>query len=183
MNPGPEFTLVSTQSLPKDIEGDLTTYKEGENRSSIWTKYPVSYTYPTYDPYTSVCADILTPFGILAIYATIIGVFGGKGKRFQEDLKGQLSDFDKLFPGKHVCLIGDFNTTFNGFKYPNEAAQRTLNEVFQKFNLNNLTTEIEDCVDHIAISKDFIIDTEKSISLWNLDKRMSDHVGVSVSIS
>ena len=182
INPGPEYTLVATQDLPKDIEGKLVTYKEGENRSSIWSKYPVSDTYLTYDHYTSVCADLLTPLGMLRVYATIIGVFGGKGDRFKEDLKGQLSDFDKLFLDKQVCLIGDFNIAFNGYPYPSKPDMKTMNKIIEQHNLTNLTSMIADSVDHVAISNNFLNDTEKSIILWNLDKRVSDHIGVSVSI-
>jgi len=177
-----DYTLISTLSLPKDLEGKATTYKEGENRSSIWSKYPVSNTYPTYDPYTSLCADIQTPFGMLRVYATIIGVFGGRGDRFKEDLKGQLSDFDKLFLGKQVCLVGDYNTTFHGYAYPNPDTRKELAKLLEQHNLTNLTSIIADSVDHIAISNNFLHDTEKCISFWNLDKRISDHIGVSVTI-
>jgi endonuclease/exonuclease/phosphatase family metal-dependent hydrolase len=45
--------------------------------------------------------------------------------------------------------------------------------------LQNLTSEIDGNIDHIAISKSFRKTAECA---WNLDKTLSDHIGVSVSV-
>ena len=181
VTPPANYNLVSTKFLPTNFDGVI--YADGENRTSIWTKFPVAKAYKTFDDVTSVCADISTPFGLLTIYATIIGVFGGKGQRFQDDLQGQLQDFDNLFSNKQVCLIGDYNVTFTGFVYPSYLARQTLNSVFEKFVLTNLTSSISDSVDHIAISNDFIKSKKIKLDSWNLDKSLSDHIGVSITLT
>ncbi len=84
------YNSISTEFLPEYF--DNIKYKAGENRTTIWTSYPIIETHKTYDSFTSVCSDIQTEFGILIVYGTIIGVFGGKGQRFETDLQGQLND-------------------------------------------------------------------------------------------
>ncbi len=179
--PDGDYNLVSTLPLFKGLDG--IDYQEGEIRSAIWTKYSVNITYETYDQYTSVCADILTPYGVLTLYATIIGVFGGKGDRFKQDLENQYLDFAKVFADKQGCIIGDFNTAFTGFAYPSLIARQKLNEAFDKFDLTNLTSSITDSVDHIAVSSSFMIGKTCTIDQpWNMDKKLSDHLGYSVTI-
>lgn len=176
-------TLVATNHLPHDFDGNLCIpYTSVENRTSIWTKYPVTKTYQTYDGFTSVCADISTPLGQLTVYATIIGVFNGLRPRFHHDLKGQLLDFGAIFPGKQVAIIGDYNISFTGRAYPSHAARQTLNQTFEKHNLTNLTGSIINAIDHIAISNDFIKNTSITLDIWNLDKEVSDHIGFAVTL-
>lgn len=175
---------VSTDFIPQDYDENLRIeYKEGENRTTIWTKYPINRTYKTYDLFTAVCAEIETPFGPLVVYATIIGVFNGKRPRFHTDLKGHLEDFDVIFPGKKVALIGDYNITFSGYLYPSLNARKAMLNVFEKHEMKNLTSEIEDTVDHIAFSTDVLSNKTFKIETWNLDKRLSDHEGFAVTIS
>jgi endonuclease/exonuclease/phosphatase family metal-dependent hydrolase len=176
--------LVATNHQPHDFDGNLKVpYKPDENRTSIWTKYPVTNKYKTYDGFTSVCADIATPHGQLTVFATIIGVFNGLRPRFHHDLQGQLLDFDTIFPGKQVAVIGDYNITFTGRAYPSHATRQTLNQTFDKHNLTNLTGTILNAVDHIAISSDFIKNKTITLDTWNLDKKISDHIGFAATIT
>ena len=174
------YDLVSTDLLPKQLDG--VPYKDGENRVSIWTKFPATPSQKTFNGFTSVCTDIPTPFGLLTVYGTIIGIFGGTKPPFHQDLQSQLLDFDRIFPGKKVCLVGDYNIIFSGQAYPSHLARETLNDVFQKFALTNLTATISDCVDHIALSDSFIKNKKVNIDTWNLDKVLSDHIGISVTL-
>jgi hypothetical protein len=173
---------ISTDLLPHNHDG--INYNANENRTSIFSKYPITKTYKTFDNFTSLCADIETPFGSLTIYATIIGVFGGKGNRFNEDLQHHISDFEKLLNDKQVCIVGDYNTTFNGFTYPSHSARDTMNSVFDKFHLTNLTASIDNCVDHISISNEFLKNKKVQINdVWNTDKKLSDHIGTAITLS
>ena len=139
--------------------------------------------YSTYNDKTSVCADIKTESGVLTVYATIIGILGGTKPPFKEDLQSQLQDFNRLFPGKQVCIVGDYNITFTGRVYPSRLAREALNNVFEKFKLTNLTASTTGWVDHIAISGGFI--GNKKVSFQNLNKKdeLSDHIGVCATIS
>ena len=175
------YHCISTDLLPNNHDG--INYNAKEKRTSVFSKYPIKNTYKTFDKFTSLCADIETPFGLLTIYATIIGVFGGKGSRFDEDLKHHLFDFDILLPNKHVCIIGDYNIMFNGFKYPSKSARNKMNNVFDKFHLSNLTASLDFCVDHISISNGYIKNKKVHVDdIWNIDKTLSDHIGTSITL-
>lgn len=169
------YTCISTDILPNDF--DNIKYRAGENRVSILTKYKPTTQYQTFDSFTTVCTDIETPFGSLAVYGSIIGVFGNRQPRFDNDLNAQLADFKKLFPSRQVCLAGDLNVTFSGQPWPSNKARQTLMEAFNALGLTNTTSNIADTVDHIVLSIDFIKDKQLIIETWNEDKKLSDHVG------
>lgn len=174
------YNCVSTETLTENY--DNVNYKDSENRTTIWTKYNFVNHYKTFDKFTSVCSEIETEFGILKVYGTIIGVFGGIGKRFESDLIGQLKDFENFEAEKSNCIIGDLNIYFSGYAYPSHYARNILNETFQKLKMTNLTSEIEENVDHIIISKEFMKNKKTKIETWNLDKKLSDHIGICLTI-
>lgn len=169
------YTCISTDILPTDF--DNIKYSAGENRVSILTKYKATTCHKTFDSFTAVCADIDTPFGLLTVYGSIIGVFANRQPRFDNDLCGQLADFEKIFPGRQVCFAGDLNVTFSGRPYPSNKARQTLVEAFKTYGLTNVTANIADTVDHIVLSKDFLENKHLEIETWNEDKKLSDHVG------
>ena len=178
INLGESYSSISTKLLPENYDG--IDYKNGENRVTIWTKYKIKAHHKTCDEFTNVCAEIETPLGLLTLYATIIGVFGGKGERFKNDLKNQINDFEKLLINKQVCIAGDFNVMFSGYAYPSHLARQTLNDVFDKLELTNTTKDIKDNVDHIVVSKNFLMGEPLT---WNEDKKLSDHIGICISIT
>ena len=175
------YNCVATVELPSNHDGIV--YKANENRTTIWTKYEVINQTETFDNYTSICAQIKTEFGNLNIYATIIGVFGGKGERFKNDLKQHLDDFKKFNINEINCIIGDLNTTFSGFTYPSHYAKNTLNGTFENLKMKNLTAEIPNNVDHIILSENILENKIIETQIWNLDKKLSDHIGICLSIS
>lgn len=177
----PGYHCVSTSSLPTGFDG--IKYKVGENRTSIWTKYQALQIHKTFDNFTTACADVATPFGLLRVYGTIIGVFGGTNRSFKEDLAGNLKDFELLIPGQHACIIGDFNVMFSGRAYPSRRGKEILNDCFEKFDLQNTTESIDNNVDHIVISKFFLQERRYSIFSWNEDKSLSDHMGHCLTIN
>jgi len=177
---GKEYSFVATESLINGYDG--IQYKTGENRTTIWTKYKIGIQQETYDSFTSVCAQIETPNGLLNVYGTIIGVFGGIGERFKSDLENQILDFENLSTESSICIVGDFNVTFSGRVYPSHDARNKLNLVFEKLELINLTSEIENNVDHIVLSKSYMENKKVKIETWNLDKKLSDHIGVCLTL-
>ena len=175
------YVCISTENLPPEF--DSVKYKPGENRTSIWTKYKVITKWQTYDNFTNVCAEIESPFGILTVYGTIIGVFAHKQPRFDIDLKGNLEDFEKYFSGRQVCIAGDFNVMFSGFAYPSRKARKTLNDSFKKYNLINTTASIEKNIDHIVLSNNLLEGRKTIIETWNQDKKLSDHIGLCLTLN
>lgn len=180
INPGKEYSPIETETLIKGYDG--INYHLGENRTTIWTKYKIVEEHKTFDSYTAVCAQIETQNGSLNVYATIIGVFGGIGERFKSDLENQLLDFEKLSSENPLCIIGDLNVTFSGRVYPSHDARNKLNDAFEKLKLTNVTAAIENNVDHIVVSKDFIQNKKVTIETWNHDKKLSDHIGICLTI-
>lgn len=176
------YEYIKTSSLPKYIDGQ--DYREGENRSSIYSKYPIVNSHETYNNYTSICADINTPLGIITVYASIIGIVGNRQPYFNNDLDGQLQDFDRIFPSKeNICIMGDLNTTFTGRVFPSHHARNTLNDAFDKFNLQITTKDIDNNVDHIIISKHFLNSNISQPFIFNVKQpKLSDHIGVCLEI-
>ena len=180
LNLGNIYNSISTKPLTENYDG--VNYKKDENRVSIWTKYNFANRYKTFDSFTSICTEIETEFGLLKVYGTIIGVFGGIGKRFENDLTLHLKDFENLDANSLNCIIGDFNVSFSGYAYPSHYARTTLNNVFEKLKMENVTRNIPENVDHISISKAFIENKKINIETWNEDKKWSDHIGISLTI-
>jgi endonuclease/exonuclease/phosphatase family metal-dependent hydrolase len=119
---------------------------------------------------------------LLDVYGTIIGVFGGYGERFKIDLENQLLDFEKLYTENSFCIAGDFNITFSGITYPSHDARNKMNSIFEKLKLENLTSEIENNADHIVLSRHFLSGKKHKTKIWNEDKKLSDHIGVCLTL-
>lgn len=181
VNPGATYNCIATKELFSHYDG--VDYKIGENRTTIWSKYPIAISKETYDDYTSVCADIETEFGILKVYGTIIGVFGGIGERFKSDLAGCLSDFKKLDKNESICIAGDLNTFLSGYAYPSHDARQSLLNAFNDLDLKCITEGLQENVDQIALSSHFIADRNIQIETWNHDKKLSDHIGICLTIT
>lgn len=169
------YTCISTDLLPAGF--DNINYKPGENRVSILTKYKVTTQHETFDSFTTVCTVLETPFGLLTVYGSIIGVFANRQPRFDNDLKGQLADFERIFPGRQICIAGDFNVTFSGGLWPSIKARQTLVDAFKTHRLTITTAGIIDTVDHIVLSNNLLCNKKSEIATWNADKKLSDHVG------
>lgn len=174
------YNCISTELLPSGFDG--IKYKDREVRVSIHTKYNVTTQHRTFDKFTTVCTDLETPFGLLTVYGSIIGVFGNRQPRFDDDLNGQLSDFENLFLGRQVCFAGDLNTTFSGRPWPSKKARQILTDAFKGLKLTNTTGKIDDTVDHIVLSNDFLKNKVMQIETWNEDKKLSDHVGHMITL-
>jgi endonuclease/exonuclease/phosphatase family metal-dependent hydrolase len=158
-------------------------YKVGEKRVSIYSKYNSIRYIKTFREDTSICQTLQTPFGNLAVYATIIGIEGNRKPNFKEDLEQQLLDFDKVASENNLCICGDFNVSFGDNYYFTKSGRQKLNNSFEKLGLKNLTSEIPQNIDHIVLTKNFIAGKTITFDTWNLDKKLSDHIGVSITIA
>jgi endonuclease/exonuclease/phosphatase family metal-dependent hydrolase len=177
---GENYTFVATKKLTKNHDG--INYKTDEIRTAVFSKNKILEENATFDPFTSLQIVIETQKGKCNVYATILGVFGGKGDRFKNDLDNHLTDFECFNAKNYNCIIGDFNTSFSGYAYPSHAARNILNKTFIQKNMLNLTQNLDNNVDHIIVSKDFVNQSIVNISTWNLDKKLSDHIGICVEM-
>jgi len=157
-------------------------YKEGERRVSIYSKYKFLKEFETFRNDTAICVSLQTPMGELTVYGTVIGICGNREETFITDLDKQLADFGRLAEATNFCISGDLNMTFSdNYYYTNEGRQK-LNASFEKLNLVNLTADIPQNIDHIIITKSFIENRPATIQNWNLNKKLSDHIGIAVTL-
>lgn len=157
-------------------------YSEGEVRSSIFSKYPSLGRISAFNDETSVCEMLDTPNGNIALYATIIGIYGNRHTSFKTDLDLQIQDFKRIGSQHPIIIAGDFNISFGDNYYFAKDGRDKLNEAFGELELMNLTERVENNIDHIVVSEGLVGGIRSSIETWNLDKKLSDHIGVMVEI-
>lgn len=152
---------------------DHQNYSEGENRVSIYSKFPFKKQISTYDSFTTVCGLAETNFGELVIYGSIIGIFGGKGLHFENDLEQQKKDIKNL--KGNICFSGDFNISFSGWKYPSIKIIEGTKEFFSAQNLEIITKNNKDSAIHTIFNKDFLKDKIYTTKMIGIDRKISDH--------
>lgn len=157
-------------------------YAVTENRVSIYTNYPCIGQYETYDKYTALCVELETNAGNLLVYGTIVGIIGNRDESFKQDMLLQAKDFERLSKTGNICICGDFNCSFSDNYYYTNFGRDTLSVSFASNNISLLTGNQPECIDHIAVSKNFIGGSNIKISEWNLDKSLSDHKGIIADI-
>lgn len=162
---------------------DRPSYRKTERRIAIYTNYEIASVNPTFDSNTSLCADVVTEYGVLTVYGTIIGIYGNRHPSFIENLKKQTADFARLCSEKkHICICGDFNCSFSDNYYFTHEGRNLLLQSFADNNIRLLTETAPECIDHIAVSSDFLNSANIEIEEWNNDKRLSDHKGISATM-
>lgn len=169
---------------PLYLEGydEPSTYKPTEHRVVIYTKYKIIRKYKTFDECTAICLELETEKGNILVYGTIMGVAALRAP-YKKDIKEQMNDFCKFTnAGHNLCICGDYNCSFSGdpmWCLSKECRQR-IKETFSKCKIKLCTENQAECIDHIAISTNFIGESTPRIEEWNKDKRLSDHKGISI---
>ena len=173
-------TPTPTPLMIKGYEVPIT-YAQTEHRVSVYTNYPIVRQHDTFDPYTSICHELETEKGNILVYGTIIGVAGNRDSSFEHDLKRQTEDFHRLTADGHsLCICGDYNCSFADNYYFTTSGRKQLNDSFLQNGIDLLTASCPSCIDHVAVSRQFVGESMVNITEWNKDKSLSDHKGVSV---
>lgn len=161
-------------------------YTRGENRSTVW----VRRTFPAKrervsDPLTSACVSVSTNRGDLVVYRTVIGPFGHPSLNVDE----QIEDWRRVqADGRDVCIAGDFNIQFSRSDRFTDGSKVKVASCLKNLRLVNLTSGIDENIDHIVISSRRLTHSPHSEThLWNLEKerhvpKLSDHIGVAVQL-
>jgi exonuclease III len=169
-------------STAKPFEIEPKNYAETEHRVSIFTNYEIVNRFETFDKYTAVCAELKTELGNLKVYGTIIGIYGNRNENFNLDLAKQIIDFEKLSKDNNLCIVGDYNISFADNYYFTVDGRRELNKSFELNNIELMTRDRKECIDHIAISKKIIENKNIEIEEWNKIEKLSDHKGIYINI-
>lgn len=168
------------QTLPLK-ESEPVVYGATENRVSIFTNYKCIRQHTTFDKHTAICVELETEMGDLLVYGTIIGVYGNRHPTFQRDLLRQMGDITALSADGHsLCVCGDFNCTFSDNYYYTKCGREVILKFFVENRIELLTRDRSECIDHIAITSDFLQPSTIQIEEWNYDKTLSDHKGIAV---
>ena len=175
----PYFSL---SSLPLPSTFEELKYFPGENRVSIFSKFPLGRQFETADPYTSICTELITPQGNLIVYGTIIGVTGGKNERFVKEIEDQKEDIRRIINYGNVCVVGDYNISFSGYPYPSEQTAEKFKDFLTQQSLNILTSEIANIPDHIAISAAFPLKLKSPAEVKIFPKSVTDHSLISLEL-
>ena len=132
--------------------------------------------------YTCVCVELLTDRGNLLVYGTIMGIFGNREASFNQDLEIQMNDIRRLSMESHsLCVTGDFNLSFGDNYYYTKFGRNLVQQTFRNCEIEILTQDVPECIDHIAVSKRFAGERAAVVE-WNKDKSRSDHKGIVVEI-
>ncbi|SDG81853.1 hypothetical protein SAMN04488062_102255 [Flavobacterium omnivorum] len=170
---------IATKNL---AELEPENYKQTEKRVKIYSKYEIVNQFQTYDEYTSCCAEIETQRGNLIVYGTIIGVYGNRNQNFKTDLPKQINDFYNLSTAQNFCIVGDYNISFSDNYYFTNFGRSELIKSFKENKIENLIKNLSEVIDHIAMSTAFIRGSHIESYEWNLDKKLSDHKGICISL-
>ena len=180
INPGNQYNSISTTPLPELYEN--IQYQPGENRVTIYSKYPILKQIPTADSYSSVCAEIATPYGPLIIYGTIIGSLGGLLDPFKSDLKKQTADLIQISELGNICFCGDLNIAFPGRTYPSKIVQQKVSDLFDQLSMTNLTKGYKNNALHTVFSSTFLKNRIDNKEIQSFDKKITDHSLITVTI-
>ena len=180
------YPLPCSSMLPLDHELPPyqmpVHYAATERRVMIYSKYPCIRQHDTYDETTAVCVELETEYGNLLVYGSIIGIHGHRKPFFTDELSGQMADLKRFAAeGYAICFLGDYNCSFADNYYPSNTGKSTILECLAETDMSLLTADRSECIDHIAISKNFIGSSNPFITEWNLDKKLSDHKGIAVT--
>jgi endonuclease/exonuclease/phosphatase family metal-dependent hydrolase len=186
----PQVGYVSLASLPtKDL-----FHKLGESCTTIWSRYGIKQAIETFEANTAVCAEIDTPIGRMIVYGTILTYANdtgpnGKSKKWVEhrkaiaDHRKDWADIAAAFPRHSLCIAGDFNTSFCDNYYAAEINRSDLLAVLEMLGMKNLTAEVQRNIDHIAVTQTLVKGCTVSVTIWNEDKQLSDHIGICVEMA
>ena len=176
----PNYPHYCSTPLLQEIRPDY--YRQTENRVSVFSKYKCVKQHDTYDKYTAICVELDTDAGNLLVYGTIMGIFGNREASFKTDLSKQMEDIRRLSAQGHsICVIGDYNLSFCDNYYYTQFGRNAVNQTFDACQIDILTKDRTWCIDHIALTRGFAENVE-SIEEWNIEKTLSDHKGIAVSI-
>lgn len=179
-------------------------YEAGENLSTIWSRWKVLRSLPTFDPTFAVCAEVDSPLGAMIIYGTVITYandlgINGTAKRWEEHRRSIQQHHEdwlriqKQYPNHLMCIAGDFNQSRDGSGwYEEKQSVEMLSTALSDLSLVCMTQQnfqetglSRSTVDHICLSER-LEPCKVSVDTWegttSQGEKMSDHNGVFIDL-
>lgn len=72
--------------------------------------------------------------------------------------------------------------SFSDNYYFTKEGRQIIEATFESLHIKNVTGELSETIDHIAISENSLHHRSTQLLEWNADKKLSDHKGVAVRI-
>jgi endonuclease/exonuclease/phosphatase family metal-dependent hydrolase len=169
-------------------------HNEGENATTIWSRYEIMATHATVDDSIAVCVDVNSPLGIMRVYGTILTWHADRGPdgtspnwhEHYRAIQQQGADWAKLASPYPFVVAGDFNTTLRDERYyGTKKGRELLRERLHAAQLYCATSELPQTIDHVCVPKvwaDRIVNVECWQGTTPEGKPLSDHHGVIVTI-
>ncbi|MBD1821071.1 endonuclease/exonuclease/phosphatase family protein [Cyanobacteria bacterium FACHB-DQ100] len=190
----PDYKCIASESY----EG----HKPGENLTTLWSRWKILRSIPTFNSTCAVCAEIESPFGLVIIYGTVITWANDKGihgtsKRWEEHRRSIQQHHEdwlriqKQYPSHLMCIAGDFNQSRDksGW-YEEKQSVEMLSAALHDLSLVCVTEQkfqglSRSTIDHICLSE-CLVPYKMSVNAWEGETpergRMSDHNGVFVDL-
>lgn len=166
---------------------NYTEYLKGEKafRTILYSKIPYSKKYPVTDDRTNLALEFETASGNLVFYCTIIGTWFNRRPFADNELQNTISDCRRIHAhNPNLFIIGDFNTSFKTGEERLSISSKTtdsLKELFRDLSLMNISSEIEQNIDHIVVPESFANLTIE-IGVFVDKNVVSDHQGIFISV-
>lgn len=165
---------------------NYTEYLNGEKayRTILYSKTPCSKKYPVTDDKTNLALEFETALGNIVFYCTIIGTWFKRQPFADNELRNTISDCRRIHAqNPNLFIIGDFNTSFKtGEERLSISSEITesLKDLFRDLSLTNISSEIEQNIDHIVIPENFANLTIET-GVFAEKNMISDHQGIFIS--
>lgn len=194
VSPGSEFKCVATTRIDNPL-----THSPGENRTSIWSRLPITEGVATFDKETAVCVNINTPLGPMLVYGTVIPYHAAgtkypyRSRGFDIDGKkawhlhyesiaeheADLLRLQSLYPDHHFCFGGDLNQNRDGRRwYGTNKGRELLTKALDTCKLTCVTEEdfvahgdlVERSnIDHLCLSQD-LTERVTTAGVWDIEE-------------
>lgn len=165
---------------------NYTDYLKGEKafRTILYSKIPYSKKYPVTDDKTNLAVEFETAFGNIVFYCAIIGTWFNRQPFADNELRNTISDCKRVHAqNPNLFIIGDFNTSFKKGEENLCISSKTtadLKELFLDLKLINVTSEIQNNIDHIVIPEAFT-NQFSDTGIFIEKDLISDHQGIFIS--
>jgi endonuclease/exonuclease/phosphatase family metal-dependent hydrolase len=132
VSPGDDYQCLESPPL-----SSLGRYSPGENRTTIWSRFPITRCIPAHDPETAVCAELDHGGTPLLVYGTIIP-YGAAGINYRYRYNGETvvgkkawqlhyesiqahgarwKELRREYPAHSLCVAGDLNQNRDGRRW------------------------------------------------------------------